>query len=222
MSLGNIVKWSSLPWIALICLSGPVSATTPPYHYVDSESSSLEIIPRASIIMPSSLVLRTADFDIPYSETFSGGVPSFSLGVAVPYADWGQLQFSWLVTAGYGRKEGVFDAGTRSRHSILLHWMPVTAGTRILYNIPGAAFVSPTLIVGGGAFWIRQRASLDPLNASFLIPFAFISPGLTFFEGRNLNDWFGGLTFGTSIFRSVATSGETHGMSFDMSVSILL
>ena len=142
-----------------------------------------------------TFTLRNKAFEIPYADAMPGGIPAFSFGVATPLTTVGQFQFYALGRLGYGAKEGTFEAKASSgavvRERLRLHLVPVSGATRILYTIPGATFVNPTLIAGAGMFWVNQQGRSPGINQSFLIPYVFATPGITLFEGRNARDWFG-------------------------------
>jgi hypothetical protein len=179
-------------------------------------------MPQVSLIVPT-LVLKTPAYTV-RNETLDG-VPIFQLGLAAPLFSSGDFVVLGQARVGYGYKEGRFTiSGTRGeslRDKVGLHWLPMSASLRAIYEIPGLRFVKPTLNVGAGVQWLHQAGTISSLSESYWVPLFYAAPGLTFLEGKR-DDWFGGFTFTVTYQTGFATPQTVRGMSIDLGLNIFL
>jgi hypothetical protein len=185
--------------------------------------SSIEVRPRFSMIVPSALTLSNKYFDIPYADSIQG-LPSLSIGIAAPMANYGSFIFLGEARVGYSQKEGLVSTraknGVPFQDMLRLHYVPVSAMLRVDYQ--GFSILTPSLSLGGGAAWLYQSGKLDGIEQGFWIPFVQISPAITLFQTHASGSWFGGLTLGTSYLSSVASDQIFRALSFDVSATFLL
>lgn len=184
-----------------------------------------ELIPQISILSPSRLELRGANFTIPYSDSFAG-VPAVQLGVAIPLGAIADFDLALVTKVGYSSREGLVRlrdnvSGVERMARQTLLWVPVSSVLRASYRMPGVDFVRPSISLGGGVQLLHHSGHPGATD-TFVLPFVSITPALTFLEGRQLADWFGGFTFGTSYVVGLSSEHVLRGWSFDLSVNLFL
>lgn len=197
-------------------------ATTPPPGV---SFSYLELLPQASIVTPGNLVLRNSLFRVPYSD-LNTGMPSLGIGLGVPLFTAGRFEFFAMAFANYRFKQGsigVQDSeGNVRQDTLTLHWIPLSGGLKIAFEIPDFSYAKPTITLGAGTQWMSQSGSLSGISTNFWVPYAYLSPALTFLEARSANEWFGGFSFGTTVYRALTTDQTVEGLSLDLTVNIVL
>ncbi len=188
-------------------------------------SNAYVLVPEISIVNPSTLKLSTNDYQFPYSNKISG-LPLLQVGIAKRYLHTESLQLYAVLKGGYGFKSGVFQyvnrSGTAATSDFALHWLPLSLSTKIVYDIAGAGFLKPTLMLGGGVYTLFQGGGAPGTTGSFFIPFALVSPGITLMDNTSPQDWFGGFSFNLSYLNSVASSQALRAWTFDLSLNIIL
>jgi len=184
-----------------------------------------EFVSQASILTPGTLELQSDQYATSFSNSATG-MPAVAAGIALPVVRTGGWIFSAQTSVGYRYKQGTYaikgSEGIRPLEAVSLHWIPMSLAAKITYDFSGVPFVRPTLIVGAGAQWLRLSGDLPGYTRSYWTPFAFISPALTIIEGRSEEDWFGGFSFGTTLYQSFASAQRISGLSLDLSFNILL
>lgn len=190
-----------------------------------SDHSHVWLVPQVSIIMPRELSLTNREYSIPYSNQFAN-LSNFSIGMVSPLKISERYQLLALYRLGVTYKEGFYGFKKRSGESVeskvKLAWVPISVGGKIQYSIPDFPFIKPSLSFGGGVHWLYQTGNLGGMNSSFWVPYYFVTPALSFFEGANTGDWFGGFTFGVSYQNSFATQQTVKAWTFDLGINIFL
>jgi len=184
-----------------------------------------ELVSQASILTPGTFEIQSDQYGTSFANSTTG-IPSIAVGLALPLANFNQFILSGQMTVGYRYKQGSYAVTSaeevRPLESVSLHWIPFTLATKISYGIPGVTFVRPTLAFGLGAQWLRLVGDLPGYTRSFWTPFAFISPALTIVEAGGDTDWFGGFSFGPTLYQSFGSPQRISGMSLDLTLNILL
>lgn len=137
------------------------------------------------------------------------------------------LQFYPFAKAGYARNQGNYtltsQTGEISKADVTLHWVPLTAGLRTEYNIPGFDLIRPFLVLSGGAEWLAQRGETPGLSESFWIPFYNLGLGLSFSDSPNLREsGFGGFSFSMNFQNGLRPDQEASALSYDLTVHFFL
>jgi len=228
MNQGYRPKRESFLILALCFFCAPVMADDIAETEVirSDRSRRIEITPQMSIVNPSSLHLANDEYDIPYSDAIRG-IPTFSLEAGLPIVRMGDFGLSLRARAGYGYKEGTFLVlrrdGSQSTETIRLHSIPLSAGLRLHYHLPGLSSVKPAFQIGLGNQRLHQMGSLPDLRESIWIPFIAWQASVTFFDPIGAsNDWFGGFTFGITNSNSINSSHTMRSWSFDLALNILI
>lgn len=187
-------------------------------------SNAVELQSQASILPPGTLELQSERYFTSFSNSTTG-MPALGLGIGFPVLRTGGWLFTAQFGAGYRYKEGSYSVRSsevRAFEPVTLHWVPLSAAAKITYDIVGFDFVRPTLTLGVGAQWLRLVGKLPGLTQSFWTPHLFLSPALTVWEAKTEEDWFGGFSFGPTFYQSFASPQKISGLSFDLTVNILL
>lgn len=207
-----------------LCLSSFVFADSQQIESKITSPLKWELTPQFSIMSPSDFRLSTDRLIVPYGKSL-GGLPMASVGMNIPVGTLADLQFHHQTRVGYGYKSDKYSVDRRVgppiESEISLHWVPVSTGMRLVYEIPGFPYLKPGLVVGAGMNWFLQRTNLTELNQSYLVPFLFTTPMLTFLEGKNPTDWFGGFTFGVTYQHSLGNQ-PFRGFAVDLGLTVLL
>lgn len=220
MEMGLRLK-NILLFALLFCVSS--------FAEVEVESSpkinKLQLVPQISILSPGEIVLRNNTYEVPYSQNVPG-LFGFSIGSASPLHIDDHFQLYVVSRIGFAFKQGQYsitDRETRetSNTNINLMWMPASIGVKSVFSINRFPYVRPTLSIGSGSSWMYQGSATDGLSQHFMIPFYYVTPGLSFFEKQSPDDWFGGFSFGVTYQDSFASPQRVRATSFDLSINII-
>ncbi|NBX76936.1 MAG: hypothetical protein EBQ92_10315 [Proteobacteria bacterium] len=187
----------------------------------------LELTGTFSVLNPNRLILSSREYKVSYSKSFLG-ISAFQLGVGLPLrSGLAQIEFYPFAKAGYARNQGTYSLtaqnGETSQADVTLHWVPLTAGLRTEYNIPGFDLIRPFLILAGGAEWLNQRGETPGLSENFWIPFYNVGLGLSFSDSPYYRDsGFGGFSFSMNFQNGLRRDQETSSFSYDLTVHFFL
>ncbi len=185
-----------------------------------------QIVPQISILTPQEIVLKNNTFEIPYSQNVPG-LFGISVGASSPLSVGDSFQFYLTGRLGFSHKDGEYtinriEANQTEKSNVSLAWMPVSVGVKSQYAINQFPYVRPMLGAGLGAQWMYQSSTLGGLNQHFLIPLYYVTTGLSFFDKKTPEDWFGGFSFGVSYQDSFASPQKVRVTSVDLSLNIIL
>lgn len=183
----------------------------------------MQLVPQLSILSPQEVVLKNSSFEVPYSDNVPG-LFSLSLGTSTPAWITDSLQLFWTGRFGFSHKQGSYnftDGGRGRTTDVSLLWVPASLGVKAVYAINQFPYVRPSLAMGSGLQWLYQASAVEGLSQHFLVPFYYVTPGITFFDKKTPDDWFGGFTFGITYQDSFASPQRVRATSFDLSVNII-
>lgn len=187
----------------------------------------LELTGTFSVLNPSRLVLSSREYKVSYSKSFLG-ISAFQIGMGIPLkTQIKQFEFYPFVRAGYARNQGSYSmtslAGETSEAEVTLNWVPLTAGLRTEYNIPGFDLIRPFLLIAGGAEWLMQTAATPGISENFWVPFYNIGLGLSFSDSPDSrSSGFGGFSFSMNLRNGLRQDQETNSLSYDLTVHFFL
>jgi len=218
-------------WMPAFFISSVLFSATPTQKNAETQSKnptlleSTWLMPQVSVVMPSALTLRNANFSVDYTRQFPS-LTQAGLMAVTPLFNWGGFRVLSTAKLGVSYKAGNFEMA-RSTGELLnsrlnLTWVPMSLGAKFLYTLPTFPFIKPSLTLGGGTHWFYQAGATSGSNGSFWIPYYFVTPALSFLEGSAPSDWFGGFTFGVTYQHELTSAQRVHGVSFDLGINILL
>jgi len=190
-------------------------------------SPPLEITGTFSVLNPNRLVLSSREYKVSYSKNFLG-ISAFQLGVGFPLKTrLTQFEFYPFARVGYARNQGSYSmisqSGEISEADVTLNWVPLTAGLRTEYRIPGFNLIRPFLVTAGGAEWLKQTSSNPGVSENFWIPFYNIGLGLSFSDSpNNPSSGFGGFSFSMNFQNGLKRDQQANSFSYDLTVHFFL
>lgn len=199
---------------------------------VDTErySAGVEMTPIVSIVRPLEFSLT----NLYYQSSTVDNLPLFQLQFSRLMGAAGGFLFNGSFRLGYGYTEGASDAhpvrdaelhvpGEKSRDVIKLHWIPLSVGSRMAYEIPGVPWIKPALNAGVGIQYISRTGKLDGLDQGFWVPLYFGGAAVTLFDMSDQpGAWFGGLTLGATYQNSLGSTQRVRFVSWDLGATIHL
>ena len=221
-AFGGALLWSAPRQPEDVAPSSTVIVPRRPSRFV--------LVPQISVLNPGSFTLTNDAYTSHYSKS-QFGIPALFVGGAYHLGSRPNLEFYLDGKLGYGSKSGLVPVDRRASGSQLggsfnedvrLHYLPLSLGPRAVWSIPGITFLRPTLSAGLGTALLAQVGDSQGFSHTYLLPFYYVTPGLTFLEGNGATDWFGGFQFGVSYLSTFASEQVMHGMAVDLSVNILL
>lgn len=225
-------------WLCALFVSGMLSAgrvcfaETPEPSPATSRTISrqgserFDLVPTISMITPMSFDLAGDGRRFDYRDSFAS-LPCFQLTGGMLLGWVGNLELRSQLTLGYGSRGGNFPTvladGTRSSsENAQFHWIPALASVRGMYLIPGFSAARPTLTVSAGTLYFAQKADSSALTRGVLMPVLGLAPAVTFAEPVAPDDWFGGVTLGTTFLFSVGSRHHVRSMGIDVGLNIIL
>lgn len=187
----------------------------------------LEITGTFSVLNPNRLILSSREYKVSYSKAFLG-ISAFQVGVGFPLQSaLSNFEFYPFARAGYARNQGNYNLtslnGENSQANVTLHWVPLTAGLRTEYNIPGFDLIRPFLVLAGGAEWLTQKGETPGLSENFWIPFYNVGLGLSFSDSPyNRESGFGGFSFSMNLQNGLRRDQEASSLSYDLTIHFLI
>lgn len=169
-----------------------------------------------SFFNPEKFALNNPYFDIDYTQNIKS-LPNLRMTVDAPIGSWKGFELEVTGRVSYSFRESLFAVKSKSgvslTDSIRIHWLPVSAGLTLEYEIPYVPFLRPSLGAGAGLQWIYQQGRLDGLEQGFWLPFSYVEATLTFFPST---DWFTGFRTGASLVQSFGDGQSLRGWSVDV------
>lgn len=219
----------SFLFLALILLVRPAWSENPKNKIAETleNPTELEITGTISVMNPNRLILSSREYKVSYSKNFFG-VSAFQLGVGMPAMALGSFEISPFGRFGYARNQGTYSLtaqdGTLSEAPVTLHWVPLSAGFRSEYNIPGLTYIRPFMLLSAGAEWLTQQGSTPGVSENFWVPYYNVGLGLSFADSSlNPRDSvFGGFSFSMNLQNSLREDQEARCLSYDLTVHFLL
>jgi len=191
---------------------------TPPSPY------QFEWTSKVSIFSLAKMELAQNNANLIYQELTA--VPLFNLGFAYRFSNRTPLDLWAVVQLGYGTKyqpiEAKLGLNQQMNLNTRVHWIPTFFAIRTDYRWPLLQDVYPFLTVGYGHHWIFQRSTTPGFNTNFDVSFFVLTPGMTFLLGTEESEYPLQLSFGTSFHQSLSNLHQIQGLSFDLSLSLLL
>ncbi len=185
-------------------------------------SSGWKVSPSLSFFSPDKFTLSNPYFDVDYAQNMKA-LPTVRLAIAAPIAQWKGFEVQATGKVSYAFRESLFSVqsktGVSLTDSIRVHWLPVSAGLTIEYEIPHFPFLKPSVGGGVGLQWIYQQGRLDGLEQGFWLPFSTFEAAITFFPS---SDWFAGFRLGASLVQSFGESQNVRGWSTDFGMQFRL
>jgi len=213
--------------MALILLAAvpiPATAATAPATETETFARRWEIHATFSVIRFQELVIRDSTLTVPYSDDLEG-IPVTFFTLSTPAKGAGPWRVAFQLGVGYAATqtdawlEG--DLGRR-RDQIMLRSLPVLLSVRADYEVPGIRFMMPSLSLGLGGWWVWERSRASGLDRWAWFPAFRFQPSLTFFQAGQLEDWFGGFTFGLGYEATALSRHDFRAWSFDLTVNFNL
>jgi len=215
-------------WIPLLFVSiGLLKAETRPNLTEKTEAlTNLEITGTFSVMNPNRLILSSREYKVSYSNSLLG-ISSFQLGIGLPTPSLGRFRVMPFSKVGYARNQGTYSLtaqdGTKSESQVTLHWLPLSAGLRTEYSVPGFDLIRPYLSVSGGAEWLNQQGTTPGVSESFWIPFYNVGLGLSFADAPlEESTGFGGFSFSMNLQNGLRENQEARILSYDLTVHFFL
>lgn len=192
----------------------------------ETQTANFEITGTFSVMNPSRLVLSSRDYQVSYSNNLLG-ISAFQIGLGIPAGQVGRFFFIPFARLGYARNQGAYSltpqSGETVQANVTLHWLPLTAGLRTEYNIPGFDLIRPFFMLAGGTEWLNQRGDTPGISESFWIPFYNLGLGLSFSDSPyQRNSGFGGFSFSMNFQNGLRRDQEASSLSYDLSIHFLL
>ena len=186
----------------------------------------LELTGTFSVMNPNRLILSSREYKVSYSKNFFG-VSAFQLGFGVPTRALGSFEVSPFARFGYARNQGTYSLtaqdGSLTEAPVTLHWVPISAGVRTEYNIPGFVFIRPFFLLSAGAEWLTQRGDLAGVSENFWVPYYNLGLGLSFADSSlRRESVFGGFSFSMNLQNSLRDDQEAQCLSYDLTVHFFL
>ena len=185
-----------------------------------------QFIPSISLFTPSTFILTTDDYQIPYTEQYVG-LPSFSVSMVHALGHVDRFELFGIGRVGFGVRSGNFSVINRSNDSrttdqLSVIFLPISIAAKVQYEFPGLPAIRPGFLIGLGGEWVHQNGSIDGVNRSFIIPSLMTGLSLSFLDAsRGPGDWFGGFTFSTTYQQSLGNQ-QLRGWGFDLGLNIFL